>query len=55
MARMDIRAAILLLFTLCLALGLLAFVNFPGIAKGFRVDTAVLQNPRLDEQIWPSQ
>jgi hypothetical protein len=53
MVHMDIRAAILLLSTLCLGLGLLAFVSLPGIAKGFRVDTAVLQNPRLDEQIWP--
>ncbi len=55
MAHMDIRAAILLLFTLCLALGLLAFVSFPVVAKAFRVDTAVLHNTRVDGQIWSSQ
>jgi hypothetical protein len=30
---MDIRAALLLLATLCLALGLLTSVNLPGVAE----------------------
>ena len=33
MAGMDIRAALLLLATLCLALGLLTSVNLPGVAE----------------------
>jgi hypothetical protein len=33
MAGMDIRAALLLLANLCLALGLLTSVNLPGVAK----------------------
>jgi len=33
MIRMDIRAALLLLFTFCLALGLLTFVNLPTLAE----------------------
>ena len=32
MIRMDIRAALLLLLTVLIALGLLTFVNFPGLA-----------------------
>jgi hypothetical protein len=47
MVRMDMRAAILLLFTLVVALGLLAFVSFPAFAaeedaimqKAFRIIT----------------
>jgi hypothetical protein len=30
---MDIRAALLLLATLCLALGLLTSINLPGVAE----------------------
>jgi hypothetical protein len=30
---MDIRAAVLLLATLCLALGLLTSINLPGVAE----------------------
>jgi hypothetical protein len=33
MAGMDMRAALLLLATLCLALGLLTSVNLPGVAE----------------------
>jgi hypothetical protein len=33
MASMDMRAALLLLATLCLALGLLTSVNLPGVAE----------------------
>jgi hypothetical protein len=33
MAGMDMRAALLLLATLCLALGLLTAVNLPGVAE----------------------
>jgi len=33
MASMDMRAALLLLATLCLALGLLTSINLPGVAE----------------------
>jgi hypothetical protein len=33
MVGMDMRAALLLLATLCLALGLLTSVNLPGVAE----------------------
>jgi hypothetical protein len=33
MAGMDMRAALLLLATLCLALGLLTSINLPGVAE----------------------
>lgn len=33
MVRMDIRAALLLLFTLCLALGLTAFANVSNVTE----------------------
>jgi hypothetical protein len=36
MAGMDMRAALLLLATLCLALGLLTAVNLPGVAETLR-------------------
>jgi hypothetical protein len=42
MIRMDIRAALLLLLTLCVALGLLTFVNLPSIAESFDGRRAVI-------------
>ncbi len=42
MADMDIRAALLLLATLCLALGLLTSVKLPGVAETLKGSFASL-------------
>jgi endonuclease YncB( thermonuclease family) len=42
MIRMDIRAALHLLLTLCVALGLLTFVNLPSLAESFDGPRAVI-------------
>jgi hypothetical protein len=42
MAGMDMRAALFLLATLCLALGLLTSVNLPGVAETLKGSFASL-------------
>jgi hypothetical protein len=42
MASMDMRAALLLLATLCLALGLLTSINLPGVAETLKGSFASL-------------
>jgi hypothetical protein len=42
MAGMEMRAALLLLATLCLALGLLTSVNLPGVAETLKESFADL-------------
>jgi hypothetical protein len=42
MAGMDMRAALLLLVTLCLALGLLTSVNLPSVAETLKRSFASL-------------